>query len=68
MCKVCGGSGVTIMPARFVTFVIEDIDIEIPAHLDLCSYCVTKNELEYQKALLVRSSDINSNCGEKSKV
>jgi hypothetical protein len=58
MCKVCGGSGVTIMPARVVTFVIEDIDVEIPAHLDLCSYCVTKHELEYQKALLERSFDV----------
>tara|TARA_R110000803_G_C11917027_1_gene313903 strand:+ start:570 stop:749 length:180 start_codon:yes stop_codon:yes gene_type:complete len=58
MCKVCGGSGVTIMPARVVTFVIEDIDIEIPAHLDLCSYCVTKHELEYQKALLEREHSV----------
>jgi len=58
MCKVCGGSGVTIMPARVVTFVIEDIDVEIPMHLDLCSYCVTKNELEYQKALLEREHSV----------
>jgi|GEM_PF-3666650 hypothetical protein len=58
MCKVCGGSGVTIMPARVVTFVIEDIDVEIPAHLDLCSYCVTKHELEYQKALLEREHSV----------
>ena len=56
------------MPARVVTFVIEDIDIEISAHLDLCKHCVEKHELEYQKALLVRSSDVTSNCGEKSKV
>ena len=68
MCKICDGSGVVIMSARVITYAIEDIDIEIPAHLDLCSYCVTKHELEYQKALLVRSSDVNSNCGEKSKV
>ena len=58
MCKVCGGSGVTIMPARVVTFVIEDKDVEIPMHLDLCSYCVTKNELEYQKALLEREHSV----------
>ena len=58
MCKVCGGSGVTSMPARVVTFVIEDIDVEIPAHLDLCSYCVTKHELEYQKALLEREHSV----------
>jgi len=58
MCKVCGGSGVTIIPARVVTFVIEDIDVEIPAHLDLCSYCVTKHELEYQKALLEREHSV----------
>ena len=57
-----------IMPARVITYAIEDIDVEIPAHLDLCSYCVSKHELEYQKALLLRSSDVNSNCGEKSKV
>ena len=68
MCKICDGSGVVIMSARVITYAIEDIDIEIPAHLDLCSYCVTKHELEYQKALIVRSSDVNSNCGEKSKV
>ena len=68
MCKICDGSGVVIMPARVITYVIEDIDVEIPAHLDLCSYCVSKHELEYQKALLLRSSDVNSNCGEKSKV
>ena len=58
MCKVCGGSGVVIMPARVITYAIDDVDIEIPAHLDLCSYCVTKHELEYQKALLERSFDV----------
>ena len=58
MCKVCGGSGVVIMPARVVTFVIDDEDIEIPAHLDLCKKCVEKFELEYQKSLLERSSDV----------
>ena len=58
MCKICDGSGVVIMPARVVTFVIEDIDVEIPAHLDLCSYCVTKHELEYQKALLEREHSV----------
>jgi len=58
VCKICDGSGVVIMPARVVTFVIEDIDVEIPAHLDLCSYCVTKHELEYQKALLEREHSV----------
>ena len=58
MCKVCGGSGVTIMPARVITYAIDDVDIEIPAHLDLCSYCVIKHELEYQRYLLERSFDV----------
>ena len=58
MCKVCGGSGVVIMPARVVTFVIDDEDIEIPAHLDLCKKCVEKFELEYQKTLLERENSV----------
>jgi hypothetical protein len=58
MCKICDGSGVVIMPARVITYAIEDIDVEIPAHLDLCSYCVTKHELEYQKALLEREHSV----------
>jgi hypothetical protein len=58
MCKICDGSGVVIMPARVITYAIEDIDVEIPMHLDLCSYCVSKHELEYQKALLEREHSV----------
>ena len=45
-------------PARVITYAIDDVDIEIPAHLDLCSYCVIKHELEYQRYLLERSFDV----------
>lgn len=58
MCKVCGGDGVVIMPARVITYAIDDKDFTIPAHLDLCKYCVEKHELEYQKTLLERSFDV----------
>ena len=58
MCKVCGGSGVVIAPLRVITYAIDDVDVEIPAHLDLCSYCVEKHELEYQKALLEREHSV----------
>tara|TARA_R110000803_G_scaffold62589_1_gene122946 strand:- start:1177 stop:1383 length:207 start_codon:yes stop_codon:yes gene_type:complete len=68
MCKVCGGSGVVIMPARVITYAIDDVDIEIPAHLDLCKKCVEKHELQFQKGLLEGRFDVTSNCGEKSKV
>ena len=58
MCKVCGGSGVVIMPARVITYAIDDVDIEISSHLDLCKKCVEKFELEYQRYLLERSFDV----------
>jgi len=60
MCKVCHGSGVLIVEERPFYNKIEDDDVIIPAHLDLCSYCVQKHELEYQKALLERSFDVTS--------
>tara|TARA_R110000823_G_scaffold106568_1_gene225166 strand:+ start:108 stop:278 length:171 start_codon:yes stop_codon:yes gene_type:complete len=56
------------MPARVITYAIDDEDIEIPAHLDLCKKCVEKHELQFQKGLLEGRFDVTSNCGEKSKV